>query len=321
MTFSRRRKLRELPINSLIPNMLTTLVNHEQFLEERGLKALAQTGYSDDPFCQFHAALCYRKLAPNVASHAGIINEGGVPPLIKLSKSAAMEVRLEAAVAMRDLAADPEHKLMFAEEGGAVALIDAVSDNDERIAGLALAGLRHLALNKELKGTIVDCNGLTPIFARCNSNVPEIQIQGAGLLANLSERVRNQSIMARHELGFQSLIALSRSEQQQVQEDCARAYAHLSSNPENQVNIFTTDVYRSLFFLLESPVCNTARFAAMATGNLAVVVVNQIQMVQNNVLPRLINLLDSEFMDCQHYAARALYRLAANSGKDRKSVV
>ena len=86
--------------------------------------------------------------------------------------------------------------------------------------------------------------------------------------------VRNQSVLARHELGFQSLIVLTRSSQEQVQEDCARCYAHLSSNPENQVGVFTTDTYHSLFSLLASPVCNTARFAAMATGNLALVVVN-----------------------------------------------
>ena len=191
-----------------------------------------QVGFSDDPQCQFHAALCYRKLSPNVASHKGVVMDGGLPPLFKLSKAPFLEARIEAAIALRDFAADPEYKLMFGEEGGVRVMIDITLEEDIRLQCLSMAGLRHLSLNDDMKVLIVEQDGLTPIFSRCTTTDAELQRQCIGVVANLTERVKNQSIMARHQLGFSSLVTLSSVEQDCVQEDCARLCQHLFEHRE-----------------------------------------------------------------------------------------
>ena len=55
-----------------IANLLSSRENHAVFLEEDGLKSLFRVAKSLDSECEYHAALCFRKLAPNVQSHRGI---------------------------------------------------------------------------------------------------------------------------------------------------------------------------------------------------------------------------------------------------------
>lgn len=74
------------------------------------------------------------------------------------------------------------------------------------------------------------------------------------------------------------------------------------------MEIFPDDAYLAMFELTRSPVENTARYAAVAIGNLSVYGGNQRLIASLGGLPYLIDLLGSQFKRCQQFAARALYR-------------
>ena len=64
-----------------VANLLSSRENHAVFLEEDGLKSLFRIAKSLDSECEYHAALCFRKLSPNVETHRGIIGNGGLQPV------------------------------------------------------------------------------------------------------------------------------------------------------------------------------------------------------------------------------------------------
>jgi hypothetical protein len=60
-----------------------------------------------------------------------------------------------------------------------------------------MAALRHLSSNEVLKVPIVEERALRPILKNASFNVIDIHLQAAGILANLSELLVNQTIMVK----------------------------------------------------------------------------------------------------------------------------
>ena len=65
---------------------------------------------TQDPECQYHAAIALRKLAPNLSSHEAIVTSDGIKSLFHLTAMKDIKLRRQAAVALRDLASNPDHK-------------------------------------------------------------------------------------------------------------------------------------------------------------------------------------------------------------------
>ena len=65
-------------------NLLVTPSVHDLFLAEDGLKSLFRIARVPDDACHYNGALCYRNLSATRASHAGIVNDGGLTPLMEL---------------------------------------------------------------------------------------------------------------------------------------------------------------------------------------------------------------------------------------------
>lgn len=92
-----------------IANLLTSF-DHQAVIIEDGLSGLNALALSTDPDSQYHAALSLRKLSPNLASHRGICNGGGIKALIHLLEANDFKTRRHAATALRDLCAHADHK-------------------------------------------------------------------------------------------------------------------------------------------------------------------------------------------------------------------
>lgn len=92
-----------------ISNLLTSF-EHQAVIIEQGLPGLNALAQSTDPECQYHAALSFRKLSPNLASHRGMCHDGGLKALFHLLKAKDFKTRRQAATALRDLCAHADHK-------------------------------------------------------------------------------------------------------------------------------------------------------------------------------------------------------------------
>lgn len=105
-----------------IANLLSSF-EHQATVIEEGLGGLIALGLSPDPECQYHAAMSFRKLGPNLRAHAGLFANKGMATLLFLIKVLDLKTRRQAATALRDLAANDEFKVQYASEGGIEALI------------------------------------------------------------------------------------------------------------------------------------------------------------------------------------------------------
>ena len=92
-----------------VANLLTSF-NHQAVIIEDGLPGLNALALSTDSECQYNAALSFRKLSPNLASHHGMCHGGGLEALFHLLKAKDIETRRQAATALRDLCAHVDHK-------------------------------------------------------------------------------------------------------------------------------------------------------------------------------------------------------------------
>lgn len=92
-----------------IANLLST-VEHQAVIIEDGLSGLKALAMSTDPECQYHAALSFRKLSPNLASHRGMCYGGSLKALFHLLIVKDFMTRRQAATALRDLCAHADHK-------------------------------------------------------------------------------------------------------------------------------------------------------------------------------------------------------------------
>ena len=64
--------------------------------------SLFRVSKSGDRECQYNAALAFRRLSPNVESHAGIIGKGGLQPLFGLIQVKDVAIQRQSAAALRD---------------------------------------------------------------------------------------------------------------------------------------------------------------------------------------------------------------------------
>ena len=129
-----------------IANLLTSFSNHASIIKN-GIAGIVHLGRSADIECQYHAALAFRKLAPNFDSHGPILDHDGLATLFLLTRLNDLKIQRQAATALRDLAADEDHKVKFVDEGGLDAMIELRDDNIGLRCGLCHGLLEaHLSL-------------------------------------------------------------------------------------------------------------------------------------------------------------------------------
>ena len=148
-----------------IANLLSSF-RHQATIIDHGIPGLVHLSESVDDECCYHAALCFRKLTPNLKSHPPLVYSGAFKALFRLMELPNLNTQRQASSAVRDLCANPENKLKCADDGGIEALIKLVRQPEEQLQALALAGLRHLSTLDSLKQPIVQARAVRPLCAQ-----------------------------------------------------------------------------------------------------------------------------------------------------------
>jgi hypothetical protein len=309
----------------LVANLMTTIEAQEHLLDEKGFKALANVAMTDDAVCEYSSALAFRKATPNTKCHDAIVAGGHIHAIIKLTRSEESRTKREALIALCDLAAEPKNKILFLEEGGLKAVLRVLTEerDSNELLCFATATLRHLTLCEDLKRKLYNHECLAPVLSQCRNKHEELQRHCAGVIANLADDSQNQVDIARFSNCLVTIGELGiESNQVSVKRDVARAYALLSSSPENHFGIFTDEVITKMRIFLEGALKIEEVGIAMglALGNLAVAQANHVHIADCGCLKPLIWLLSSPRSECQFYAARAIFRLAACSENQIKLV-
>jgi hypothetical protein len=99
-----------------IANLYSSFGNHNAIIIRDGIPRLVHLAVSADLECQYHGALAFRKLAPNLDSHKRIIDAGGLQSLYTLIGVNDLKIQRQAATALRDLAANELFKIQFVDE-------------------------------------------------------------------------------------------------------------------------------------------------------------------------------------------------------------
>lgn len=245
-----------------IANLLSSF-RHQATIIEDGVPGLVRLAFSADQECCYHSAMSFRKLAPNLKSHPVLVYAGTYKALFHLLTLPHQNTQRQAAAALRDLAANPEYKLRCAEDGGIPAMVDLVRQQaDEELQALGLAALRHISMEDSLKKMIVQERALRPSLKAITSNNEDIQLQCAGLLANLSELAENQIPMV-EDSAVVGLVTLAFSKNPEIQQDTARALANLASQQDAHVPMYKQGAFTSLVKLSESDLDITQRYASI----------------------------------------------------------
>jgi hypothetical protein len=250
-----------------IANLLSSF-RHQSLIIEEGIPGLVSLSFAEDLEACYHSALSFRKLTPNIKSHAVMVYSGSYKALFQLLSMPHLLIQLQAAAALRDLCANPDYKLKCAEDGGIPVLVTLLRQSDEHIVALALAALRHLSLDPLLKAPIVQERVIRPVLKTIALNIEDIQIQAAGILANLSELHENQLTMI-EESASMGLLTLAFSKNDEIQQDTCRALANLCSNEDVHLPLYKQGALTALIQLTKSENEITQKYAAMGLRFLA----------------------------------------------------
>lgn len=284
-----------------IANLLSSF-RHQSAIIEEGIPGLVALSFSNDLEACYHSALSFRKLGPNVKSHAVIVFSGGYKALFKLLSMPHLLIQMQAAAALRDVVANPDFQLAFAEEGGIPVLVALLRQSDEYLTALALSALRHVSQHPLLKHPIIQERALRPLLKTIGLNVEDIQLQCAATLANLSELLENQVTMV-EESSCIGLLTLAFAKNNEIQQDTARALANLASNEETHLSLYKQGAVTALTHLSHSNNDITQKYSAMGLRFLASDPQVRVLMVENKQI--------DVFLQCSQADSSLEYRRTA----------
>lgn len=295
-----------------IANLLSSF-RHQSTVIEDGIPGLVQLSYSSDVEVCYHAAMSFRKLSPNLKAHPVLVYAGAFKALFRLVGMPHLNTQKQAAAALRDLCANPEYKARCAEDGGIPTLVNLLRQSDDLLQALALAALRHLSADDILKHPILQERALRPALRAISSNIEDIHLQCAGLIANMSELPENQITMV-EESTIVGLVTLAYSKNVEVQQDTARALANLASNEETHMAMFKQGALNALVQLADSKNDLTQRYAAMGMRFLAADPEVRVLIVAHDKFQPFIHLANSDLLEYRRTAAASFASFTLHEG-------
>ena len=284
-----------------IANLLSSF-RHQAAVIQDGIPGLIHLAYSDDDECSYHAALCIRKLSPNLKSHPSFIYAGGFKAIFRLLKLSNLNTQKQAAGALRDFCANADFKVRCVEDGGLDVLLELSRHPEEHLQALALASLRHLSLEDSLKRTIVMERTLRQAIRCAIFPNEDIHIQVAGLFANLSELSDNHIPMVEDGIGV-TLASLAFSRNAEVQQDISRTFANILTNEDSHQPLYRQGAMRALVKLSDSDNDITQRYSVMGLRFLASDPEVRILAVQDGHVPAFVTLSKSPLLEYRRTAA------------------
>jgi len=308
-----------------LANVLSSLVAQTIVVNDTfGIEAIVTVSKLEDLECQLNTSVAFRKLAANSTSHEVFLSQDDVfSAVVNLAthshnsqlgteKETLRNIKLQATAALQDIASNHEAKVRFAEMGGIETAIELSSLSDIAIKTMAFGITRHLSIVHQLKRSVVNC-GVVSIITDyigngCqNEGDEDLLYSIAESIANISEHAQNKVELVQMGI-LHCLVSLSKHDSINVKRGASRAFALLSSSPENAVGVFDEKVIPSIIELLSCQEEEISRDAAAAISNVAV---GDFVKVIGKLggIPPLIHLLSSSFKSCQINSCKALCRL------------
>ncbi|KAG6677392.1 hypothetical protein I3842_14G023800 [Carya illinoinensis] len=193
-----------------------------------------------------------------------VMQDGGIRLLLDLAKSWREGLQSEAAKAIANLSVNTNVAKAVAEEGGINILAGLARSMNRLVAEEAAGGLWNLSVGEEHKGAIAEAGGvkaLVDLIFKWSTGGDGVLERAAGALWGLSVSEANSVAIGR-EGGVAPLIALARSEAEDVHETAAGALWNLAFNPGNALHIVEEGGVPALVHLCSSSVSKMARFMA-----------------------------------------------------------
>jgi uncharacterized protein YejL (UPF0352 family) len=218
--------------------------NHKALVEEGALPLLISLSSCPDEEIRQFAAFALVKVGQNAEIRRRITEEGGLEPVLFLSRTAVDD---------EELVKGGEPPIIFKE---------------------VLPALATLSFAEANKVEIARNGGLRPILYMSQCGDPDYERQACCALANLAEIIDNQPRLVENgciEPMVNGLISPSID----VRREAARCLANLATNNEYADKIVSFDVIEPLITLLRSNHKGCERMAAMCLANLATNVKHQ----------------------------------------------
>ncbi|KAK1364588.1 Arm domain-containing protein/F-box-like domain-containing protein [Heracleum sosnowskyi] len=270
-------------------------------------------------------AVNYENGSIDSALAEAVAREGGILPILNLTKSPREGLQFKAAVAIKTLLASPKIRKVVEEVGGIDILLDLARSRNRWIAQGAAEGLWNLSAGEIDKDAyfgvvqvIVDVISKWTVDA--NGVGHGVLKRAAGVLANLA--VNNRCSMLIVEVG--GLTAVVRLSQRCtcVQKQVARALANLASHGDgsfcNTAVGEEIGAVEALVQLLHSPCNGVRKEAVVAVSNLCLNARNQEAIAAAGGVDALASLAHScayaphEDHDLQERVARALRKFTVS---------
>jgi len=290
----------------VIANLLSSTEFQAEFLKERGLASIIRISLFHDDECVRNAALAMRKLAANKAAHGILFSQDGVEAIMHLADHDELQVRIQSATALRDISSNADFQPAIKDCGVVGIAIELACQSEIELKILAMGIVRHLSVAMNLKNELMD-RAIINVLSDCveSSGCEALLFECASFIANLAEHAKNKVALV--QLGIlHLLVLLSKHDSVQVKRNSARAFALISSTPQNHDD-FVGSVLEVLIDLLQCQDEETCRDTAVAIMNIATN--NEISSCIGSLggIHPLVLLLKSS--NCQRNACHALSRL------------
>lgn len=231
------------------------------------------TAYVDHTRCAlcawlWQAASALSSLTSNVSHQKGIIETGGIGPLVAMLKGGSGAAQASAAQALANAAAYSKEQAqdVIAKAGAIPLLLRLLAEGKAQTpAAHALANLAHE--NVAIQSEIQAANGIPPLLALLNGRSFEAQVAAAAALSEMARKNNENQAFISKAGGIGPLLALLSSRSNAAQSQGMAALAQLAqNNRENQDMIARMGGIKPLVHLLESSTSQSTVLSYAAFG-------------------------------------------------------
>jgi HEAT repeat protein len=254
-------------------------------------------------------------LATNAEYKQRIVAEGGLDPMIALTRSRYDKAWFHSCRGLFALAADDGNKLLIVKAGGLRPLVERLSDDaGTHVQWYAAGAVANLAIHPDLKLRIAEEGGLQRLIALAHSDNERVVRQVVRGLFALAAKTEVRHLMVEAGALF-PLVRLLGAESVDIQRNAAGAVGNIAMTDVFKKKVVDADALLPLIRLAGSRDINVQRQVARALFTLsAEESVKTLIANTHRGLKRLVSLSAAKSVEIQRDAAGALANIAIGSG-------
>ncbi|XP_069462859.1 uncharacterized protein [Ambystoma mexicanum] len=284
----------------------------ESPLGNESLEALRTLSFSELPDLQQSAALYYLHISQHLNTQ---LPEDYLEPYHALLQSNDLEVQRMSSLSLVNFLLEGNVKKEVVVESGLLEpMLELLESSDAAVQCNSCACIMTLASSESNQDTIGSAGAVVPLLALAKSYDPRVQQNAVGAILNLTRSERVQHVLCQ-EGALPVLTMLLQSSDSEVQYYSCSALSKIASNPrhhEAMLLIGDRFLLRMLLSLLSSSVDKVSCQACLCLRNLAESGNTTTDLIEMNVLPPLLVLLNSDNEDVQQASITLLCSLSQN---------